>query len=427
MNLLLFSLVSFITLTCSNLINILQLTDIHLDRLYQVGAPNNCKFGTKIGTLCCHSYNIPLDPWKPAKEYGDFNCDAPYKLVYETLEWIKNNIDIQIIFWTGDNINHHDFFQSTSSNLKLISNLTNEIKLNFPKVMLIPVIGNHDMYPIDQFNSNLEIYKFSLYELSKIWNITNNYFLKYGFYSIDFFNTRLIVLNNLIWDNYNFVGRLNNDSSIQWHWLENEIKNCNNSILIIGHIPPTSSESTDLYSDNFETLMTKYKNKIKYSFFGHTHNDEYFLIKNEMNETTSIGFMAPSLVPLHRYPGFRVYQYNITSNEIINYQDYYLNLTKINAFSSHEGYKLSASREGYKLLYDFKKEYNINGNENIITSFNILTYNMIKNDTLFKLYCKNYYNGYEDMINKNCQIENKKRFLCDILIISNRKRKDCVI
>lgn len=426
MNLLLL-LLSFIILTNLNLatssegeniINILQLTDIHLDRLYQVGSPNNCKFGTEIGTLCCHSYNIPLDPWKPAKEYGDFNCDAPHKLVYETFNWIKNNIDIQVIFWTGDNVNHHDFFQSTSSNLQLISNLTNEIKLHFPKAILIPVIGNHDMYPIDQFNSDLEIYKFTLYELSKIWNITNESFLKYGFYSINFFNTKLIVINNLIWDNYNFIGRLSNDSEIQWNWLKNEI---NNGGLLIGHIPPTSSESTDFYSDNFEKLII---DKVKYSFFGHTHNDEYFMVKNN-----SIGFISPSLVPLRRYPGFRVYQYNTTSNEIVNYQNYYLNLTEIN--KNGINYTISPGRKGkrinYKLLYDFKKEYNIKSNENIITLFNTLTYNMIKNDTLFKIYCKNYYNGYEDMINKNCKIENKKEFLCDILVISNKERKNCVI
>ena len=48
---------------------------------------------------------------------------------------------------------------------------------------------------------------------------------------------------------------------------------------------------------------------------------------------------------------------------------------------------------------------------------------MIKKDTLFNIYCKNYYSGY----NTKDRCKNKKGFLCDILYVSNRERKNCVI
>ena len=57
----------------------------------------------------------------------------------------------------------------------------------------------------------------------------------------------------------------------------------------------------------------------------------------------------------------------------------------------------------YKLLYDFRNEYEITPS---INNFNKLTYDMIKNDTLFNMYCKNYYSGYG--IKERCI--NKKEF-----------------
>ena len=232
----------------SDIINILHISDIHYDQLYNVGSPNNCEFGTKIGTLCCHKYNIPLDPFQPAKKFGDFNCDTPYDLIKETFKWInKSNIGINAIFWGGDTVNHHDFIQSPISNLKIIRNITNEIKNYFPNSILIPVIGNHDLYPIDQFSSEFEISQYMLIELFKIWNINNEKdFLKYGFYSTNFYNIKLIILNSIIWDKNNII-KEDKDSIIQFQWLNNELNNTNKKIWIIGHIPPTSHQSTNFF------------------------------------------------------------------------------------------------------------------------------------------------------------------------------------
>jgi hypothetical protein len=393
--------------TLSNAINILHISDIHYDHLYKEGTPNNCKFGTEIGTLCCKEYNIPLEPYQPAGEFGDYNCDSPFKLINETLKWIKENLKVDVIFWLGDSVNHHDFLQSPDTNLKIVSEITDLFKFYLPNATLIPVIGNHEMWIIDQFSSQSKLHQYMLKELSIMWNITDETFLKYGFYSRDFFSIKLIILNSVIWDNYNFIGNLTNDSIIQWEWLENELKISNKPVWIIAHIPPTSSESTDFFSDNFENLMNKYKSKISYSFYGHTHNDEYFLVKDK-NSSIGVGFIGPSLVPLKRNSAFRIYQYD--KSEIINYQNYYLNLIETNL----------TKQVKYELLYDFKKEYGINLSVN---NFNKLTYDMIKNDTLFNMYCKNYYSGYG--IKERCN--NKKEFLCDILYVSNNERKNCVI
>ena len=198
----------------------------------------------------------------------------------------------------GDSVNHHDFLQTPDTNLKIVFEITELFKFYLPNATLIPVIGNHEMWIIDQFSSQSKLHQYMLKELSIMWNITDETFLKYGFYTRDLDSTKLIILNSVIWDNYNFIGNLTNDSIIQWEWLENELKISNKPVWIIAHIPPTSSESTDFFSDNFEKLMNKYKSKISYSFYGHTHNDEYFLVKDSKNTSIGVGFIGPSIVPL---------------------------------------------------------------------------------------------------------------------------------
>lgn len=416
MNFLIFLLFFLYTLTTSKIINILHITDIHYDQLYNEGSPNNCKFGTDVGTLCCHKYNIPLNPFQPAGKFGDFYCDTPLNLIKGTFEWIKNNINIDTIFYGGDSVNHHDFIQSENSNLQIISTITREIKLNFPNITFFPVIGNHDFYPIDQFSSKYHSYM--LNQLSKMWNINDPSFRKYGFYVRQFYNIKIIVLNSVIWNIHNIMGNLSDDSEIQYQWLKNEIssldieKNIKNStnpknptnskIWIIGHIPPSSHESVELFSDNYEKIIN---NKVEYSFWYHTHTDEYFITNN------SIGFITPSLVPLEHYSAFRVYQFNTSDSQILNYQNYYMNLTEVNIKGKVE----------YKLLYDFKERYQMELNRN---NFKDLAYNMLKNDTLFKTYCNNYYSGYP--LNK-CDLKYRKFYICDILYVSYIERSKCKI
>lgn len=388
-----FFLLYFLQSTSSEIINILHIADIHYDQLYNEGSPNNCKFGTDIGTLCCHRYNIPLEPFQLAGKFGDFNCDTPFNLIKGTFEWIKNNIKINVIFYGGDSVNHHDFLQSEKSNIQIISTITNEINYHFPNITLIPIIGNHDFYPIDQFSST--IHSNMLTELSKIWNINDPSFLKYGFYTRDFYNIKLIIINSVIWDIHNLF---NDSLSIQFEWLKNEIKKEDKKIWIIGHTPPSSHETINLFSDNFEKIIN---GNVEYSFWYHTHNDEYFITNN------SVGFIMPSVIPLRHYSAFRIYQYNTSNNQLLNYQNYYMNLTEVNEKGKVE----------YKLLYDFKDQYQIK-----LNNLKELVNNMIKNDTLFKIYCNNYYSGYP--LNR-CDLKYKKNYICDILYVSNSERKNC--
>ena len=74
-----------------NLGRILHISDIHLDTRYHIGGVDNCVFG-ETGLGCCREFDIPKKPYGYASEWGNYNCDAPIKLVNETFRWIRDNI-----------------------------------------------------------------------------------------------------------------------------------------------------------------------------------------------------------------------------------------------------------------------------------------------------------------------------------------------
>ena len=96
----------------------------------------------------------------------------------------------------------------------------------------------------------------------------------------------------------------------------------------------------------------------------------------------------------HRYPSFRVYEYNSTTSEIINYYHYHINLTDT----------IIKDKLNVTLSYDFKHTYNldkINGN-----TMGSLAHSFKNNKDMFKKYCDLYYNTPEKYTCSNELIDN---------------------
>jgi hypothetical protein len=346
----------------------LHITDIHYDPQYTVGSPNNCVTIPGIG--CCRNDSIPLDPWNPAGQYGDFNCDSPLSLLNATLYWISINIpNIDIILWTGDTVHHHSFKQSIDANFNLIKTTTLMFKQYLPNSTLIPVLGNHDTWPIDQFASGG--YSKYLYELASIWNLKfSKEFMQFGLYTVNINPSLIIInLNCLLWDSNNLLFN-SFDAEFQLNWLKYQLslsrKNKQN-VWIVGHVPPGRNEFIQPYNDIFTDLLFEYRNVIVSTFWGHTHKDS-FLANNY-----TIGFIAPSFMPDQHYPIFRIYEYDVLGI-ISNYHQY------VSPFIST-----------YKHVYSMKEYYNINDLSN--NSLYNLAINIYKNDTYFDAYYKNMYIG----------------------------------
>lgn len=86
-------------------IKIAHFTDLHVDLEYAVGAAINCE-----NILCCRAVEgFPVDPRNQATEYGNYFCDVPPNLFYMMGDYIKQEINPDVIFWTGDTPPHDNW------------------------------------------------------------------------------------------------------------------------------------------------------------------------------------------------------------------------------------------------------------------------------------------------------------------------------
>lgn len=385
---------------------ILHLSDIHFDQLYQINSSSTCLQG-KFDLRCCRKDSIPIYPFRNASKWGDFNCDTPILLIQNLLLWIKENYKghkgnkkheenkENIIIYTGDTVAHNDISQSFMDNIQTLKDFSKLIQYYLPNITFIPTLGNHDTYPVDQMSSILHQKLFI--ELVDTWNIpiySRDTFIKGGYYHRFVNNITIISLNTVYYVHNNLFNINMSDiqSREQLIWLENLI-GMSKKVWIIGHVPPSSNVHVE-YRKSLLNIIEKYSSVIEYTFWGHTHNDEFMLFRN------NVGFISPSFMPDNHNPGVREYtssgyiQYYIDFNTLIKYDKFIVNP-----------------------LYSFNTLYNKNNLS--YKSISELTGQMAVNDTLFNIYYYNYNMGIHKDCDKNCKLN----IICDIYIDEYEKRE----
>lgn len=137
-------------------------------------------------------------------------------------------------------------------------------------------------------------------------------------------------------------------------------------VYIIGHIPPGDSWYLSECSKRYNALIDRFSYLIKGQFFGHTHFDEYKLVHEYFNYSNIAGiiFAAPSLTTFsNRMPSFRVYDVNSSNNNLIDYTQYFLNISKANLNPDETPeweVKYVASKDfNLKSLRDYNQFYNL--------------------------------------------------------------------
>ena len=378
----------------------LHITDIHYDMLYEPGSPTKCVLGS-TGLGCCHKLDLPIKNSTKASRWGDYNCDTSRLFIDETLGFISNKLDpLDFIFYTGDSAGHHDFSNLPSIITNTISDIDYLFRYHFKNTPIYNNLGNHDAWPIDQ-TTPIE-YNTILKHVSTLWSkdldsISSDNLKKGGYYSIMLNNfTRLISFNSIYYDGHNLFKHeknLQKDAQILWlKMMLDKSRSSGEQVWFISHIFPSAGESTDEYNDIMKDILWDYKDIIKYQWWGHSHNDQFVLLgKNNTNnelEYYSAGMVGPSIMPDKRFPNFRIYEYDTDSFKLLDYTQYYSNLTKV----------IEEDNISYDIQYSFREAYHINGLE--VSDFKQL-YLGIKNNTLNDIYCKHYTPGFS-----GCQTNN---------------------
>ncbi len=394
--------------------NILHISDIHYDSSYYIGSPNQCYIGSSIGTGCCRKYSIGKGNYNEASKWGDLNCDVPMLLIDSTFNWIKNNnLEIDMIIYTGDSVDHHDITQSIDNNLNEIKMIYNLFDSHFHDIPMYSSVGNHDTYPIDQTLPDL--YKYMIGQLSSYWTkwLTNSSKImeEYGYYSHSINSKlQLVSFNSIYYDSHNLFKidseEKDNNSGNQMEWLEKEFQlanHTNKKIIFINHIPIFGSESTSYYNDRLANILNAYNQTLLIQLNGHEHSDHFYLYRKN-NQVTHHASIPNSLVTSQNFPGFRIMQYDPINNNLNNYQQYICNLTKI----------IDTNQYTCEVLYDFKEFYGVS--DMSLDSFKIVFNKLNSNITLLNKYLefKNYgQKNIEKCENKSCVAEKLNQILYD--------------
>ena len=405
----------FCNANSSNIQKILHITDIHYDSYYKEGTPSKCVRDNITGTGCCRETSIAIGNYSRASKWGDLNCDLPLLAVNSTLYWIKKTIpDIEFIIYTGDAVDHHDIFQTIDGNLQEITKMLSMFNYYFPKLPLYSVLGNHDTYPIDQ--TAPYIYQYILSKLFPIWSrwIKNNTntLTKYGYYSIPInTNLQLVGFNSNYYDSINLYKidskEKERNDGYQMNWLESQFitaKKNKKKIMLLNHIPLFGGESISYYNTRMLSVLKKYNDTLLIHLNGHEHSDHFYLYHNN-NTTFSYATIPNSLMASNNFPGFRVMEYNKTTNKLVNYKQYVCNLTLV----------IATDKYNCEELYDFQKLYRV---PDMSTKSFTEVYNKLRtNITMLNKYLE--YKDYGSPITSKCNYKDRKcvnQYLDEILV-----------
>jgi len=249
-----------------------------------------------------------------------------------------------------------------------------KLKKSFPLLgQVYPVLGNHEGFPCDQFDLKGDKHQWILDNASDLWRqwfTEESYisFRKYGRYSqlhpgtklrIMTVNTFLYgVLNSYLWSD-------STDPHHDLEWIEITLKNAeinNESVIIIGHIPPTMTDSeisisiTLDWQKRYHSIIERYTNIIRAQMFGHTHQDNIQVMRGAKNKDQIIGlvYILPQLgIFRSSNPSYRIFDVQTDNYAISNYHQYRLYINEAN----------KAGTPKWRVAYIFKLFYNVSSME----------------------------------------------------------------
>ncbi|CAD6579392.1 MAG: hypothetical protein TREMPRED_002464 [Tremellales sp. Tagirdzhanova-0007] len=342
-------------------INVLHLSDYHLDLRYVAGSEANCTLYE-----CCHDYGVfgDLTPIKfPAPATGAFLCDSPHELGQSTFGSIKSSVsNLSFGIFTGDLVSHDlwDLNATYVLNEELTS-YNDFFKGLGPDVPVYPVLGNHDTYPHALNHGpcvdNPVLEGFIMQNYQKVAQAWANYswidsdvasFVQshYGGYSVEVVDgLKIIALQTDAWyyfNYFNYINVTNPDPLGQLAMLVEELaasEAAGQKVWIIGHVasgdedvPQGLGPATDL----FYQIVDRYApHVIANVFFGHEHTDNFavFYANNatvkSAETAVAVSWIAQSVTPFtYLNAGWRYYEVDTGSFEIMDSHNYYANISE---------------------------------------------------------------------------------------------------
>nr|CAI5864111.1 unnamed protein product [Callosobruchus analis] len=327
-------------------LKIIHLTDFHISPDYEVGGVAACGY-----PVCCKKGVGNKAKGKEAGAWGDYRrCDAPPWLQVDVMMHInKTHPDIDMVYFTGDIVDHAVWKASQKENTRLLYDSFKVFYESFPNIPVLPLFGNHEPAPVNQYPPTGVDLQFGpkhylsqqwLYDLaSKIWSpwlppSALKTVRKQGYYSYTY-NSKLkiIALNNNVCYYLNWWLMYNTTYiNEQLDFLRNEMEDSEAKgqfVHIIAHVPTVGQ------------------------FYGHTHTDELKMFYDEKTKKAiNVGYNGASLTTYEDYnPNYKLMYVDTNTYELLDIETYIMNMTHSNLHPNDPPYwyKLYSMKEAYGL------------------------------------------------------------------------------
>jgi sphingomyelin phosphodiesterase len=371
-------------------IRILHLTDIHVDHEYMEGTPTEC------GMFICCRENVTGQG--SAGHYGSYNCDLPVTTLQFLADHIRS-LDPQpdFVVYTGDNPDHKLWEKTRESQQSSSDFIVDFLAANLPNLTIYPALGNHESFP-DNFYYPPTYTNFTVF-MAGLWN----YWVALpedaletiragGYYSVLIRpGLRLLSINTDFGYQLNFYTLLNDQTAQyfeQHRWIARTLEAAarnGEKVIIIGHIPPGQVTSLQTYGDFYGQIVSQYQDIIVGQFFGHDHRDQFEVMQSSTGRgLAGVVYIAPSVTPFPNInPSYRIYVMDPNTYEIIDYEQYHLDLSEANSLVMQN----RSEEITWKLAYTARSEYNLEDLR--ASSWWKLTENFHEDSNLFMKYWNN--------------------------------------
>jgi len=401
--------------------------------------------------------------------FGDYNCDSPLALIESATAFMKeyenNNIDkhVEFIIWTGDDTAHANESVFTRDEVIETIKVISE-KIAGVGLPVFPALGNHDIIPKNQFPTSETHDSWTTYydEVADVWDevlninksVTKQFRQNGGYFNFTLPGTpslSLVSLNSNLWYKSNHQVDGQEDPADQLRWFENILNStqaADEKLLIFSHIPPGKFERFYQFcgeekgcdmnggyhgfhwlSKDFNTryleLVEKYSQAIAGQLFAHHHTDSFkVFLSSAGNEPISWALLAPGVSPMNstlapetgaNNPGLRLFKYDRSSGQIVDYDQFYLDLAKAN----------DAGKANWTMEYSFLDYYSLS--EISAEEIGNLVLDIKDDKKVFKKYYKANTVMFEEANDENCDQTCMRYHFCALYQLDYEEFESCVV
>lgn len=313
----------------------------------------------------------------PQKAFAPYGADSNYALMTSALEQAGKRAPNGVVIFTGDLL-RHDFdeaFVAMGGTKEQYPDFAAKTAVftvrKMQQAFQVPVVialGNNDTDAGDYaLSPNSPFLAALAKEIALVANAQDAQVRKdfeYGGYyavpnpSVPLQN--LVVLNTLFWSTkYEAAAGVEDPGKVEMQWLEAQLslaKAQAHRVSLIMHIPPgfdayVGAKShkrqmlwKDDYEANFLALIARYSDTVTLSFAGHTHMDDFRLVRASSVEPLFPVRVNPAVSPMfHNNPAFATFTYGPVQGDVRDITTFFL--------------PLSEQKPKWKTEYQFSKAY----------------------------------------------------------------------